>query len=201
MVNKMNDNIYRSKRDSKTKNFDKANKYVSLLITRLLISLIIFLGIISLSNVNNKFRKAFNKEVLTKNISFSKVKKVYNKYLGDIIPLKETNEEMVFNEKITFNKKEKINNHYKLTVSNNYIVPIINSGLVVYVGEKEKLGNTVIIQGIDNIDYWYSNVTNLNVKLYDYVSKGSILGNAKNKTLYLTFIKDGKTKEYEEVVK
>ena len=197
----MNDNIYRSKRDSKTKNFDKANKYVSLLITRLLISLIIFLGIISLSNVNNKFRKAFNKEVLTKNISFSKVKKVYNKYLGDIIPLKETNEEMVFNEEITFNKKEKINNHYKLTVSNNYIVPIINSGLVVYVGEKKKLGNTVIIQGIDNIDYWYSNVTNLNVKLYDYVSKGSILGNAKNKTLYLTFIKDGKTKEYEEVVK
>lgn len=197
----MNDNIYRSKRDSKTKNFDKANKYVSLLITRLLISLIIFLGIISLSNVNNKFRKTFNKEVLTKNISFSKVKKVYNKYLGDIIPLKETNEEMVFNEKITFNKKEKIDNHYKLTVSNNYIVPIINSGLVVYVGEKEKLGNTVIIQGIDNIDYWYSNVTNLNVKLYDYVSKGSILGNAKNKTLYLTFIKDGKTKEYEEVVK
>ena len=194
------DDIYISKRSNKNKKTER--NYVNNLITRLLVSLVLFLGILSLTNFNKDFRGLVKREVFEKNINFNKVTKLYNKYLGKIIPLEDTNKtETVFNEKITFKNKEQIDDYYKLTVDNNYIVPVINSGLVVFIGEKEGLGNTVIVEGIDNIDYYYGNVTNLNLKLYDYVSKGSILGNTKNNTLYLKFIKDKITMKYEEVIK
>lgn len=194
------DNIYISKRSNKKKK--KESNYVNNLITRLLISLILFLGVLSLANSNKDFRNIIKKDILEKNINFNKVTKFYNKYLGKIIPLEEKKqEEMVFSEKLSFKEKKQVSDYYKLTVDKNYVVPVINSGLVVFIGEKEGFGNTVIIEGIDDIDYYYGNVTNLNLKLYDYVSKGSILGNVKTTSLFLKFIKDNKTLKYEEVIK
>ena len=194
------DNIYISKRSNKKKK--KESNYVNNLITRLLISLILFLGVLSLANLNKDFRNIIKKDILEKNINFNKVTKFYNKYLGKIIPLEEKKqEEMVFSEKLSFKEKKQVSDYYKLTVDKNYVVPVINSGLVVFIGEKEGFGNTVIIEGIDDIDYYYGNVTNLNLKLYDYVSKGSILGNVKTTSLFLKFIKDNKTLKYEEVIK
>ena len=194
------DNIYKSKHDSSNKE-SKTNKYVNNLISRLLISVILFLTIISITNFKSDYRKLFKNIALDRNLSFNKIINTYNKYFGKIIPLKEETEEMVFDEKITYKDIKEENNVYTLKVNKNYLVPVINSGLVVFIGEKDNLGNTVIIQGIDNIDYWYSNVTNLNVKLYDYVSKGSMLGNAIDDNIKLTFIKDSKNLKYEEVVK
>ena len=194
------DNIYKSKHSSSNKE-SKTNKYVNNLISRLLISVILFLTIISITNFKSDYRKLFKKIALDRNLSFNKITNTYNKYFGKIIPLKEETEEMVFDEKITYKDIKEENNVYTLKVNKNYLVPVINSGLVVFIGEKDNLGNTVIIQGIDNIDYWYSNVTNLNVKLYDYVSKGSMLGNAIDDNIKLTFIKDNKNLKYEEVVK
>lgn len=194
------DNIYKRKHSSSNKE-SKTNKYVNNLISRLLISVILFLTIISITNFKSDYRKLFKNIALDRNLSFNKITNTYNKYFGKIIPLKEETEEMVFDEKITYKDIKEENNVYTLKVNKNYLVPVINSGLVVFIGEKDNLGNTVIIQGIDNIDYWYSNVTNLNVKLYDYVSKGSMLGNAIDDNIKLTFIKDNKNLKYEEVVK
>ena len=72
----------------------------------------------------------------------------------------------------------------------------LNSGIVVYIGQKEKLGNTVIIQGTDGIDYWYSNIDNLSVNLYDYVEKDIVLGTSINEYIYLTILKDGEYLNY-----
>ena len=128
---------------------------------------------------------------------------MYNKYFGSIVPLKNmgSDEKTVFNEKMTYEEIKNYQNGYELTVQNNYLVPVINSGIVVFIGEKDNLGNTVIIQGIDGIDYWYSNVENLSVNLYDYTSKGDYLGTSKDNKLYLTFKKENDFLEYDEVVK
>ena len=72
------------------------------------------------------------------------------------------------------------------------------SGIVVFVGEKENFGNTVIIQGMDGIDYWYGNVDNLNIKLYDYVESDNLIGEAVESTLYVLFMKDNKILNYED---
>ena len=82
-------------------------------------------------------------------------------------------------------------------MGSNYAVPVLESGIVVYKGEKDNYGNTIIVQQINGIDMWYGNIIDSNVKLYDYVTKGSILGNC-NDYLYVVFKKDGNVLPYEE---
>ena len=149
---------------------------------------------------NSKFKTTFYKKVYDTNISFNYFNDIYNKYIGNFDFLSNINStELVFNEKLIYKTKEKYEDGVKLEVDNS-LVPINESGIVVYIGDKEKYGNTVIIQRIDGVDEWYGNINNVNVKLYDYVEKGTIIGQV-NKYLYLLYKKDGNILNYEEYIK
>ena len=182
--------------------FQKPNKYINNLITRILISVIVFFGFIIATNGSSKISKFVSDDVLKKNISFSKITNLYNKYFGNVLPFKDITDEAntVFNETLTYESIKNYKDGYQLEVKENYLVPVITSGIVVFIGEKEELGNTVIVQGIDEVDYWYSNIDNLSVSLYDYVSEGAFLGSAKGTNLYLTFLKNGEYLGYDEVL-
>ena len=69
---------------------------------------------------------------------------------------------------------------------------------MVYIGEKEDYGNTVIIQGVDGVDIWYGNLTNVSVKLYDYLEKDKLIGETLDDTLYLVIKKDNEYIKYED---
>lgn len=86
-----------------------------------------------------------------------------------------------------------------LKVSSDYLVPVINGGLVVFVGEKEGYGKVIIIEQEDGIDCWYGNLDNVNVNLYDYVEKGSLLGSVSEE-LYLVFKNKGEIVSYEKYI-
>ena len=88
-----------------------------------------------------------------------------------------------------------------LDVTNNYLVPVIETGLVVYIGEKENYGNVIIIQGMDGVDIAYSNMQTTSVKLYDYIEKGDLLGEVEGNKLYLVYSKNGEILNYEEYLK
>ena len=168
---------------------------------KLLISVIIMLVMLILIKSSSNFKNNFYKQVYSNNISFTYVKKLYNKYIGDTEILdKLVKTETVFSEKISYKSKESYLDGVSLSVDKNYLVPINESGIVVFIGEKEGYGNTVIIQRIDGIDEWYGNIDNVNVKLYDYVKKGELLGEASN-NLYLVYKKDGNALEYEKYLK
>ena len=95
--------------------------YVSLLITRLLVATILLFISIIYTNKSSYNNKLFKKYFLSNNISFSKVYNLYNKYLGNLIPIKDNVEEKtVFNEKIEYNDIKVFNNGYELYVNNNY---------------------------------------------------------------------------------
>ena len=85
----------------------------------------------------------------------------------------------------------------ELNVDNNYLVPVQESGIVVFVGNKDNYGYTIIIEQVNGIDLWYVGVKNSSLKLYEYVEKGSLLGEA-DKELYLFAQKDGKFVSYKE---
>lgn len=179
----------------------KKNNVGTIFVIKLLISIVITLIILILIKASSDFKNNFYKQVFSNNISFTKLKNVYNKYLGNFdIFDKVVNEEMVFNEKLTYESSENYLDGVKLNVGSNYLVPINESGIVVFIGPKENYGNTVIIQRIDGIDEWYGNIENINVKLYDYVSNGELLGEANN-NFYLVYKKDGKVLKYEEYLK
>lgn len=166
-----------------------------------LITVVITLIVLILIKSSSKFKTIFYKKIYENNLSFTYFENIYNKYIGSShIFDKVLKTETVFNDQLSYKKINKYNDGAVLTVSSNYLVPINESGIVVFIGDKENYGNTVIIQRIDGVDEWYGNIDNVNVKLYDYVTKGDLLGEA-NKKLYLVYKKDGNILNYEEYLK
>ena len=130
----------------------------------------------------------------------TKIKRFYNKYLGGVLPkIKEDNTSLVFNEKINYSLKEDYYEGVHLKVDSSYIIPSLEEGMVVFIGYKEHYGNTIIIETLDGIHYWYGNISSSSLKLYDYVEKGSLIGEVSN-DLYLVFSKDDKYLNYEEYI-
>ncbi|WLR44082.1 M23 family metallopeptidase [Bacillus carboniphilus] len=77
----------------------------------------------------------------------------------------------------------------------NKEVEAVGEGIVVFVGEKENLGRTVILQHSDGTDTWYGELGDIQVSLYDYVDRGSSLGSVKKEeeekgTYYFAIQKD-----------
>ena len=153
----------------------------------------IFLGIVFLivMEYSPKFKNFMQNEVLDKNISFAFFSNIYHKYFGDVLPTNEDNVVKVFKEKINYKEKEKYLDGYKLTVDNNYLVPVIESGVVVFIGDKDNLGKSIVIEGEDKTTITYGNIKNNDLKLYEYVNAGKYLGEVDNNYLYLIIQKDG----------
>lgn len=174
-------------------NNKKEDKHLNLKIfgVKLLITITLFLIGAILVKKDDKYKDYIYENIFNKNLSFTELKKTYNKYLGGIFPIEKivTNTEPVFKENLAYKDKSKYLDGVKLTVDNNYLVPVLESGLVVYIGEKEGYGNTIIIEGMDGIDLWYGNILTTSIKLYDYVEKGSLLGEVKDTNLYLVYYK------------
>ena len=73
--------------------------------------------------------------------------------------------------------------------------------MLFFIGEKEGFNNTIIIEDDNRVDYIYGNLDDINVKLYDYVKKGDLLGTVKDNSLYLMFEKDGNVIDYKKYIK
>ena len=161
----------------------------------LLVAVFVIFGTLII-NKSNKIKDQVYDKVYVNYLNFSYMKNLYDTYLGNVIPFQNMiKEEAVFNEKLKYKDKSVYNNGVKLILSNN-IVPILDSGIVIYIGNKEGLNKTVIIENIDGVEEWYGNLDNINVNLYDYVKKNDILGDTDNNTLYLEFKKDNKSLDY-----
>ena len=186
------------------KHNNKFKQALSKLLLRILICIIFLLGILITLKIDKNSNQVIYKYLYEHNISFAKINNLYQKYFGDILPFKSIAKDpdtKVFNEKITYNDASIYKNGVALTTEKNYLVPILESGVVVFIGEKDDFKNTVIIQQVDGINVWYGNIDNLNVDLYDYVSKGEFLGETKDDKLYLLFEKDGEYLNYKDYLK
>ena len=77
---------------------------------------------------------------------------------------------------------------------------LLESGLVVFVGQKEPYGSVVVIQQSNGIDVIYGGITSKDIKVYDYIEKGTIIGTCDEK-LYLEFQKEGESLDYKPYIK
>ncbi len=195
----MNIEEYRRTRNRKEMKNNKFRRMVNSFISRVLITIIIFLvGLIVTKNTAS-LKEFIHKNVYTTNFKFTKAKNIYNKYFGKYLA---TTPEVssVFSEKISYSKSSIYKDGVKLKVASNYLVPALESGIVVFIGNKEGYGNTIIVEQIDGIEVWYSNIEVKDIKMYDYVEKGSLIAEAKDQKLYLLFQKDGKYLNYKEYI-
>lgn len=188
-----------SNHEKKVDALPKNLKYAKGLISRTLLAVIFVLGSIIFTNISDDNKQLYQKVVLEDSLEFTKINELYQSLFGkvDITSDKSDDAEVVFGN-ITYTNVEPFKNGVKLTVGMNEVVNVITSGIVVFIGEKDDLGNTIIIQGNDGVDIWYSNITDSDILVYDYVEAGSILGTSNSDDIYLTISKDGEFISYEE---
>lgn len=177
-------------------------KNVRNFITRALITVIIFLIGMILVKSDSSIKNCILKQVYDTNFKFTKIKSVYEKYFGNILSVDKLaiDEKQVFQESLSYQKANSYLDGVKLKVSENYMVPVLESGIVIFMGEKDGYGNTVVIEQVDGVDVYYSNISTDGIKLYDYVEKGKLLGEAQDEKLYLVFQKDGSYLDYKEYI-
>ena len=185
----------------KIKGIKKSN-YRESIIRRTLITVIVFLTILIICNLSNKFKSLLKTELLEKNYNFAKLNSLYKKYISNINPIKkkEENTSLVSSvHGLNYTKSEKYLDGVKLSVDNEYPVKMMESGLVVFVGEKEGYGSSIVVKQSNGIDVIYGNIENTDIKVYDYVEKGTIIGTA-NDYLYLVFQKEGEVLDYQKYI-
>ncbi|CCY87769.1 peptidase M23 [Mycoplasma sp. CAG:956] len=178
----------------------KVQKYLSNLLSKFLLSIIFLMVSIILIKSNSNIKTFYQEDILTKQINFTKFNDFYTKYFGNILPdytVPSVPTQMASNTEFDYNNGTPYLNGTKLETTENYPVPIITSGIIVFLGEKDSLGPTCIVQGIDGIDIWYSHIDTSSLNLYDYVTEGKILAPTESNYFYLTIDSNGKYLTYD----
>ena len=178
-------------------NSNNFKKIIRKVITKVLLTIIVTLILLISFKTNSDFKALFNKYVYNTSLPFTDFKELYDTYF---LGKEESKSNEVFEEKLSYSDDSLYEDGVKLTVSKNYLVPALDSGIVVFIGDKDKYGKTVIVQQVNGVDVFYGNI-NSNVNMYDYIEKGSLIGESIDTTLYLAFQKEGKFANYKEYLK
>lgn len=194
----------RSKRINLVNNQKKLKKqepsnYISNLFTRTLLSVILVLLCAIFTNLSDKNLLTFKNYFFNETLAFTQINNLYTKYFGSIIPENVSPALPVSLNDKNYKTIEKEGNAFHISLTGN-TYNFLESGVVVFLGEKEGLGKTMIIQGIDGVDIWYSNLSNLNATMYDYVEKNSLVGEFNDQKAVLTFMENGEYISYEKYI-
>lgn len=191
---------YMNKNSNNNTSNKKYTKKIFGFINTLLFTILIFVVNLILCKQNLDYKNFIYKYVYSYNFSFSKVEEFINSKLGGIIPNINNKTQEVFNEKISYLSLEEIDNGVKVNINKGDSVNIFESGVVVFIGEKEGLGNTVILEQIDGNEAWYVNVDTSNIKIYDYLEKGNILGSSLSDNYLMYFKNKGEVIDYKKYI-
>jgi len=166
-----------------------------------MVCIILFLILGILSKKDLQYKEVIKENLYQKSFSFSTFKTLYTRYLGGIFPMDgvfSLKTVPVFDEDLQYSEATSYEEGVKLKVGISYLVPSTSSGVVVYLGEKEKYGNVVMIENEEGIDIWYGNLCNPLVSLYDIVSVGTYLGEACDEAIYLVYSDGSKYLNYQD---
>lgn len=181
------------------KQVKEPSKYIAGLFTRTLLSVILVLLCAIFTNLSDANLLTFKNYFFNETLAFTKINNLYAKYFGNIIPEKVNNSIPVSINDKNYSTIEKEEDSFLVSLNSN-TYNFLESGVVVFLGEKEGLGRTMIIQGIDGVDIWYSNLSNYNVTMYDYVEKNNLVGEFKDQKAVLTFMENGEYISYEKYI-
>lgn len=169
-------------------------------VNKLLVLGILFVGVLITVKVNPTAANWVKTHVYMDNFSFAQIENWYNKYIGGIFSSNDDEVTQVFSGIIPYTSLEPYYDGVRLKVSSGSVVESLLSGIIVSIGETVHYGNTIVVEQVDGVSVWYGNVDVSDVKLYDYVEKGQILGMSRSEDLYLVLMKDGAYLNYQDYV-
>ena len=177
------------------------NIFFKKLVTKIMICIILFLAFMICIKKVDGFDKLIYEHVYNKSFSFAKINSLYTSLFGNLFPQVDIQDDvLVSGESLVYKDVNTYKDGVILTVDDNYLVPFLKDGIVVFIGEKEGYGNVLIVEDEDNVDIWYCNITNSNINFDDYVKKGDIVGNVLDNKLIMVFKKDGEQLDYKEYI-
>ena len=150
---------------------------------------IIFLLIgMIISKQSPELKTKIKESIYEKSLPMIKLREQYNKYFSW-----NTNETIknVMAEKIQYKRKKETESGVKLVVDNQQPIPLIESGMIILVES-----NNIVIEQIDGVTAIYSNIDRKNYKLYYYIEKGEVLGEAISEEITVSFVKEGNYYDY-----
>lgn len=178
----------------------KNSNKISKIFTKILLSIILVLGCTIYVKLSPDNMAWFKENIFESNLTFTKINNWYHEVFGSVLPSVTEQQDLTASSNIQNVSREPYLDGYKISSTKNSPVTSIQSGLLVFMGEKEGYGNTFIIQGVDGVDIWYGGIGDTDFKLYDYVEKDSILGNTTEDYYYLIFKKDNEFLTYEDYI-
>ncbi len=188
--------------NQKTKKKINEDNKITKTFTRVLIAAIFVLTSAIYINLSQNNLEKYKKVVFETTLSFTSINEWYEKYFGSVLPIDINPPNIPVNKTVgEFESIEKYENGVICKTAKGNTISALNSGILVFLGEKENYGNVAIVQGIDGVDIWYGNIENVNYSLYDYVEKNALLGSAKEDNIYFVIQKDGQYLNYEEYKK
>lgn len=155
------------------------------IISKLFLSIIFLFSVLILVKSNDFCESFIKDDIFTNSMNFTAFNNFYEKYFGKVVPTINT-EEFVFNSDFVFSSIEEYEDYEKITLTSSSYITSLCGGIVVFMGEKEDFGYTVIVQGNDGYDVWYGNLVNVSVGLYDYIESDDIIGDVLDGELYLS---------------
>lgn len=170
------------------------DKYLNSLFIRSTIAIILLIFISVMLKLNYGYDFLY-KMVYDTKIDYYYINSKTKYIIGNILGKKE---KFVSSNKLIYKSIEKYQNGYKLMTEPNYVINNIKPGVVIYIGNKDDLGMTVIVESDNGICYWYSNIEYISVNLYDYIDEKKIIGSTIDDYLILTISKDKEYLNYEE---
>ena len=127
----------------KKKEGEPFSKYISELFTRTLLSVILVLLCAIFVNSSDANLLIFKIKLFNETLAFTKINSLYAKYFGDIIPDKVTNSIPVFENTTNTSTIEQEGNSYFVSLNSN-TYSFLESGVIVFLGEKEGFGKGTI---------------------------------------------------------
>lgn len=181
----------------------RLRKPVSNVINRSLICIVIFMFLLIINKFDHNFISDIKRNIFNKSFNFIKVNSLTRNILGKefIYYQDENNSLQVINDDLYSEEVHKYYDGEKFKVSDNLPIGTFESGVVIFIGDKDIYKNTVIVQGTDGFNIWYGNIKDVNVSLYDYVEKNSLLGNSDGEEVYILIEKNNHYYSYEDYKK
>lgn len=169
---------------------EKKKTYFDHLLTRIFISSVIVLMIISLDFLHlKKVNSQTIQNELSEQANIFKVINLFNGTFGSFFPIEKT--EPVFSstiyDKVVYDEESQVNEVTNYTFEGVYNLV---EGVVMKIKRDENNYYEVMIKGIDSYDYYYSHLVGIDVSIYQYVTKDKIIGRApKEKNQYCFSLK------------
>lgn len=182
----------------KNKSGHTSFKWIKGFIAKVLISAFLVISVLAICNLSDNTKELIKEELFQTNFNFSKINKLYSALFKKVNI--EDSQVVSLDNGINYSSHEKYKDGVSLKTKSGEAVSFIDSGIVVFIGQKEGYGNTLIVQQSDGVDVWYGNIENISVNIYDYVNKNTNFATLKD-DLYLVFQKNGEFLDYQEYIK